>query len=135
LVEVGVGEHASDARLQVCFQEVDAPEVVVAGVEKDAMGMIAPRAATLTVGVWRSQRSGTNTANLSSLPHPRRRCPLSAHWQSLGETAKRHRQLVVEGSEGTRDCGFQIEKRFGVIDWCSTRPPPALLSRQAEAGG
>jgi hypothetical protein len=102
-------EHAPERRLEVGFQILDNPELLhPVGVEIHAMGMIAFGAAPFAPGVGRSQRSGTITANLSSLPHPRCRRPLSAHWRSLGEIAKRRGPLVVEGLEGPRDCGLAV---------------------------
>jgi hypothetical protein len=86
-------EYAPERRFEVGFQILNDPKLLHAvGVEIHAMGMVAFGAAPFAPGVRRSQRSEANAANLSSLPHPRCRRPLSAHRRSLGETAQSARE-------------------------------------------
>jgi hypothetical protein len=85
-VEIGVGEHPADAGSQVFFEELDSPDMVVAGVKIDAVGMVALGAAALAPRMRRSKREETDAADLAAVPHPRRRSTLTAHNRSLGET-------------------------------------------------
>jgi hypothetical protein len=88
-------EHMPERSFEVGFQILDNPKLLHAvGVEIHAMGMVAFEAAPFAPGVGRGKRAEANAANLSSLPHPRCRRPLSAHRRSLGETAKRCRDSL-----------------------------------------
>jgi hypothetical protein len=82
---MNVGEHATYTRLEVFFEKVDAPDRVVTGVEKDAMRMVAPEAATLTVRMRRGKRDKADATNLTALPHSDCRSPFPAHRGMIGE--------------------------------------------------
>jgi hypothetical protein len=114
LIEMNVGEHATYTRLQVFFEEVDAPDAVMAGVEKDAMRMVASEAATLTGRMRRGKWDKADATDLTTLPHSDRRSPFPAHRRIIEEAAVKVLRGDLEGSMRHHTCAITSRLLLGL---------------------